>query len=99
MANQINFEKYKENISPLKIFIRNVKIKGDVDSVLFGGYHGDLNEEQSLVKMENTQVKYQLNSFHFEYVSPLFEQQINLEYTTVNNFLSLFQKLHQTFII
>ena len=78
---QINFEKYKENISPLKIFIRNVKIKGDVDSVLFGGYHGDINEEQSLSNLGNTKVKYQLNSFHFEYVSPLYEQQINLEYS------------------
>ena len=78
---QINFEKYKENISPLKIFIRNVKIKGDVDSVLFGGYHGDINEEQSLSNLGNAKVKYQLNSFHFEYVSPLYEQQINLEYS------------------
>ena len=78
---QINFEKYKENISPLKIFIRNVKIKGDVDSVLFGGYHGDINEEQSLSNIGNAKVAYQLNSFHFEYVSPFFEQQTNLEYS------------------
>ena len=78
---QINFEKYKENINPLKIFIRNVKIKGDVDSVLFGGYHGDINEEQSLSNIGNVKVAYQLNSFHFEYVSPFFEQQTNLEYS------------------
>jgi len=78
---QINFEKYKENINPLKIFIRNVKIKGDVDSVLFGGYHGDINEEQPLPNIGNAKVAYQLNSFHFEYVSPLFEQQTNLEYS------------------
>ena len=78
---QINFEKYKENINPLKIFIRNVKIKGDVDSVLFGGYHGDINEEQSLSNIGNAKVAYQLNSFHFEYISPLFEQQTNLEYS------------------
>ena len=78
---QINFEKYKENINPLKIFIRNVKIKGDVDSVLFGGYHGDINEEQSLSNIGNAKVAYQLNSFHFEYVSPFFEQQTNLEYS------------------
>ncbi len=78
---QINFEKYKENISPLKIFIRNVKIKGDIDSVLFGGYHGNINEEQSLSNIGNAKVAYQLNSFHFEYVSPLFEQQTNLEYS------------------
>jgi len=78
---QINFEKYKENISPLKIFIRNVKIKGDVDSVLFGGYHGDINEEKSLPNIGNAKVAYKLNSFHFEYVSPFFEQQTNLEYS------------------
>ncbi len=78
---QINFEKYKENISPLKIFIRNIKIKGDIDSVLFGGYHGNINEEQSLSNIGNAKVAYQLNSFHFEYVSPLFEQQTNLEYS------------------
>lgn len=78
---QINFEKYKENIIPLKILIRKVKIKGDVDSVLFGGYNQDINEDQSLSSLGKAKVKFQLNSFHFEYVAPLFEQQINLEYS------------------
>lgn len=78
---QINFEKYKENIIPLKILIRKVKIKGDVDSVLFGGYNQDINEDQSLSRLGKAKVKFQLNSFHFEYVAPLFEQQINLEYS------------------
>ena len=78
---QINFEKYKENIIPLKILIRKVRIKGDVDSVLFGGYNQDINEDQSLSGLGKAKVKFQLNSFHFEYVAPLFEQQINLEYS------------------
>jgi DNA-binding CsgD family transcriptional regulator len=78
---QINFEKYKENTIPLKILIRKVKIKGDVDSVLFGGYNQDINEDQSLSSLGKAKVKFQLNSFHFEYVAPLFEQQINLEYS------------------
>ena len=78
---QINFEKYKENIIPLKILIRKVRIKGDVDSVLFGGYNQDINEDQSLSGLGKANVKFQLNSFHFEYVAPLFEQQINLEYS------------------
>ena len=78
---QINFEKYKENTIQLKILIRKVKIKGDVDSVLFGGYNQDINEDQSLSSLGKAKVKFQLNSFHFEYVAPLFEQQINLEYS------------------
>ena len=78
---QINFEKYKENIIPLKILIRKVRIKGDDDSVLFGGYNQDINEDQSLSSLGKAKVEFQLNSFHFEYVAPLFEQQINLEYS------------------
>jgi len=78
---QIDYEKYKENISPLKLFIRNVRIKGETDSVLFGGYNGDINDEQTAENKIIPKVKYKLNSFHFEYISPLYEQQINLEYS------------------
>ena len=78
---QINYEKYKKNISPLKVFIRSVKIKGETDSILFGGYHGILNEELVKYNEKIAQVKYKLNSFHFEFVSPLFEQQVNIEYS------------------
>ncbi len=77
---QINYEKYKENINPLKLFIRNVRIKAETDSVLFGGYNGNIDDPST----ENTiipSVKYKYNSFHFEYISPLYEQQINLEYS------------------
>ncbi len=78
---QINYEKYKDNISPLKLFIRSVKIKGDSDSVLFGGYNGNINDEQNEENIVIPKVKYKFNSFHFEYISPQFEQQINLEYS------------------
>ncbi len=78
---QINYEKYKENISPLKVFIRSVRIKGEKDSILFGGYNGNINDEQEAVNQIVPSVKYNFNSFHFEYISPLFEQQINLEYS------------------
>jgi ligand-binding sensor domain-containing protein/DNA-binding CsgD family transcriptional regulator len=77
---QINYEKYKENINPLKLFIRNVRIKGETDSILFGGYNANIDDQSA----ENTivpRVKYKYNSFHFEYISPLYEQQINLEYS------------------
>jgi DNA-binding CsgD family transcriptional regulator len=77
---QINYEKYKENISPLKLFIRTVRIKGETDSLLFGGYNTNIDDQSP----ENTiipRVKYKFNSIHFEYISPLYEQQINLEYS------------------
>ncbi|MEI9943589.1 MAG: hypothetical protein WDN26_05155 [Chitinophagaceae bacterium] len=40
----INFEKYKQNNHPLNVYIRTVKAISKKDSLLFGGYFGNVNE-------------------------------------------------------
>jgi len=77
----INFEKYKQNNHPLSVYIRTVKAMGKVDSLLFGGYFGNVNEDKAQTKEMTPSVSHQWNSFHIEYSSPLFEQQSNIEYS------------------
>ncbi|MBL4676422.1 MAG: transcriptional regulator [Mucilaginibacter sp.] len=71
----INYAKYKQNIRPLKVYIRSVRSGEGGDSVLFGGY---INEKRSDADILN--LKYALNSLHFDYSSPAFEEQSNVEY-------------------
>ncbi|MEO8403519.1 MAG: triple tyrosine motif-containing protein [Chitinophagaceae bacterium] len=77
----INFEKYKQNTHPLKVYIRSVKAIGKVDSLLFGGYFGNINEDKPQSGNDIPSISHQWNSFHIEYSSPLFEQQANIEYS------------------
>jgi ligand-binding sensor domain-containing protein len=77
----INFEKYKQNNHPLNVYIRTVKSIGKADSLLFGGYFGNVNENKTQLKNAAPSVTHQWNSFHIEYSSPLFEQQANIEYS------------------
>lgn len=77
----INFEKYKQNNHPLSVYIRTVKAIGEPDSVLFGGYFGNANEDRDQARHSIPSISHQWNSFHIEYSSPLFEQQSNIEYS------------------
>ena len=80
----INFEKYKKTLPELRLGIRSVRIIDAKDSVLYGGYFTteDLqNAKKSISK--------NWKSILFEYSSPLFSQEANLEYsyrlTSYNN--------------
>lgn len=77
----INFEKYKQNNHPLNAYIRTVKAIGKNDSLIFGGYFGNVNENTAQPGNRIPSVSHQWNSFHMEYSSPLFEQQANIEYS------------------
>lgn len=70
----INYEKYKKNIPELLMGIRTVKITDLKDSVLFGGYSTG-NE----FRLKNN-ISKNWKSIQFDYSSPLFGQQENLEY-------------------
>lgn len=76
----INYQKYKENIHPLSTYIRTVKSISSTDSLLFGGYANNTGSDNR-AKEDIPAVSYRWNSFHFEYSSPLFEQQLNIEYS------------------
>ena len=77
----INFEKYKQNTHRLNVYIRTVRAIGRNDSILFGGYFGNVNEDNVQEKEKIPSINNQWNSFHIEYSSPLFEQQSNIEYS------------------
>jgi ligand-binding sensor domain-containing protein/DNA-binding CsgD family transcriptional regulator len=78
----INFAKYKQNNHPLNVYIRTIKaLGGRKDSLLFGGYFGNVNEDKVQPNSIIPSVSHQWNSFHIEYSAPLFEQQSNIEYS------------------
>ncbi len=77
----INFAKYKQNNHLLSVYIRMVKAIGGTDSLLYGGYFGEANEDPVQGKIKTPSISHHWNSFHIEYASPLFEQQSNIEYS------------------
>ncbi|HEY6902170.1 MAG TPA: triple tyrosine motif-containing protein [Puia sp.] len=77
----INFERYKRNNHPLRVYIRTVKAADKRDSLLFGGYFGEANENVVQGKGQVHSISHYWNSFHIEYASPLFEQRSNIEYS------------------
>lgn len=77
----INYEKYRQGNHPISVYIRTVKATDESDSLLFGGYFGNVNEDKIQDDKEKPAVSHQWNSFHIEYSSPLFEQQSNIEYS------------------
>lgn len=77
----INYEQYKKIKYPLQVQITAVKVINVRDSLLFGGYTGEVNEETTSRKAKNNQVSHSWNSFHFEFASPAYAQQSNIEYS------------------
>ncbi|OOQ59793.1 triple tyrosine motif-containing protein [Mucilaginibacter pedocola] len=76
----INYAKYKENIRPLKVYIRSVRSGSGADSLLYGGFDGrDSTNKQTASDVLN--LSYAYNSLHFEYSSPVFDEQSNVEYS------------------
>jgi len=76
----INYEKYKQNKNSLHVSIRSVKAIGNKDSLLFGGYLGDVNEVKKQSDKQELRIDYDLNSVRLEFSSNLYSQQSNLEY-------------------
>lgn len=77
----INFEQYKTIKYPLQVQITLVKAMNKKDSLLFGGYSGDANEDNRAVRKKRSEVSHSWNSFHFEFASPVYAQQANIEYS------------------
>jgi len=77
----VNYEKYKKNLPELKTQIRTVRIVDNKDSLLFGGYFNNVNENQIQDKKQIPQIANNWKTIHFEFSSPLFGQQSNLEYS------------------
>lgn len=78
----LNFEKYIAGHHKLNLLLTNARTFGKRDSVIFGGYFqnaGDTNYRQD--KNSIQQFPISNNSFHFEFSSPVFGQQSNIEYS------------------
>ena len=79
--HHINFEKYKKNIPELMVHFSAVRIIDTKDSLLFGGYYPNLNGKQRQDEIKIYQIDNNWKTIRFEYASPLFGQQNNLEFS------------------
>jgi ligand-binding sensor domain-containing protein/DNA-binding CsgD family transcriptional regulator len=77
----INFEEYKKNRYPIQVRIRSVRASGKSDSLLFGGYFGDVGDTLDQPAGAVYSVCYKLNSLNFEYSSPLYAAQNSVQYS------------------
>ncbi|MBI3883135.1 MAG: transcriptional regulator [Sphingobacteriales bacterium] len=77
----INYKKYKKNRSNLQAQIRRVNIFGDTDSLLFGGYFKEINENQTQAINDVPKISSYWKMIRFEFSSPLHRYQSILEYS------------------
>ncbi len=79
----LNYEKYKSSTLKLGIILGSVRAIGKSDSTIFGGYIADVtnNKVANNGKRKNTALASNYNSFHFEYSSPAYGLQNNVEYS------------------
>jgi ligand-binding sensor domain-containing protein len=78
----LNYEKYKTNKLTLKMMLSNVRAIGKTDSTIFGGYFNhDSTAETNDKRKVSTFLPSNFNAFHFEYSSPGFGIQKNIEYS------------------
>ena len=77
----INYENYKKIIPVLQVQIRTVRIINKTDSLLFGGYFKSVGEKLLQQKSDIPKLNYQWKTIRFEFSSPLFGYQSNLEYS------------------
>ncbi|MDQ6757338.1 MAG: transcriptional regulator [Bacteroidota bacterium] len=77
----INYEQYKNIKYSLGVKIISVKAIKDRDSLLFGGYNAEVNDDRTSSQNKKVNLSYAWNSFHFEFASPIYAQQSNIEYS------------------
>lgn len=77
----INYEEYKKNHYATEVEISSVRAFGKTDSLLFGGYYGDVNTTSKQVAGNVPKLANKWNSIHFEFSSPFYEGQKSIEYS------------------
>jgi hypothetical protein len=78
----LNYDKYTTKKQLVQVLLGQVKAFGKSDSILFGGYfhrRGTSGYEQDAQEIISLPRSY--NSFHFEYSSPAYGLQNNIEYS------------------
>ncbi|HEY4289094.1 MAG TPA: triple tyrosine motif-containing protein [Puia sp.] len=71
----LNYSRYIQGGNDLTVMLSTVKAIAEKDSLIFGGYAGD-GDPATPVRLPN-----HWNSFHFEYSSPFYAQQANVEFS------------------
>ncbi len=77
----INYAKYKKIVPGLQVQIRTARIINKTDSLLFGGYFNNVNEQQIQDINSIPDINNEWKTIRFEFSSPLFGYQSNLEYS------------------
>ena len=77
----INYEEYKKNRYPLQVRIRGVRAFGKTDSLLFGGYFGEVGDSLDQPASAVYSISNKWNSLHFEYTTPLYAAQSSILYS------------------
>lgn len=77
----VNYEAYKKKRYGLEVMIRSVKASGRRDSLLFGGYFGQINQPLVQPKTAIPSVSSNMNSLYFEFSAPVYAQQSNAQYS------------------
>lgn len=80
---QINLEDYKKNNNVPQVKIISAGATGNVDSLFFGGYFGNVNEVGSQSKTAIPEINSSLNSLHFEYSSPSYSYESSIQYSYI----------------
>ena len=81
-AYHINYDKYIKNIIKPVVTLGQIKLLGNKDSLVFGGYFvskGIISDKQD--QKEIPEYVNSLNSIHFEYASTLFEHDKNTKFS------------------
>jgi len=77
----INYQKYKATLPDLKVQIRIVRVINKTDSLLFGGYFKEVNENQLQEAAAVPNINDSWKTIRFEFSAALFGYQSNLEYS------------------
>ncbi|MEO7960508.1 MAG: triple tyrosine motif-containing protein [Ginsengibacter sp.] len=78
----INYENYKKiNNYKMEVQVTSVKAFGKSDSLVFGGYFGQVNEISNQGKKLIPNIASQWNSLHFEFSAPLYEHHNSVQYS------------------
>ncbi len=74
----LNLEKYRSKKSELSVYLSKVKAIGQKDSTIFGGHLPFIQKNSKRFPLN---LPADFNSFHFEYSSPAYGLQKNIEYS------------------
>ncbi len=78
----LNFDKYADKHYTVSVLLGKVETFSDKDSLLFGGYFQSVSDSSYVQgKNEIAHLPNRFNSFHFEYSSPAYGLQNNIEYS------------------